>query len=435
MAAAPIVDPLLHASAIYDASIDVRRRRRVVALIVVVAAVGILVPAGPGWDFANFYDTGARAAAGQIEDIYHPDRAIAGHAPQGSMAYWSPPLSAYFYVPLAALSPLVALAVFKLLGTLAWMTALWLLVLEHLPHAGAAPGARDRYLLLVAAGVLIFQPIWAIYRVGGQTTPLVLLLFTVALRAHVRGRAWVMALATAVACLVKPAFALVPAWLLVPSTWRVHVALAVVGAATGLLGLAAAGIPLHLEFLDVLRRGAQGGFPWTFNSSIYVVGESLKLAGPAWSGPVGAAMLVVKLAVAALVGSAAWQARGLDAPPEARRHCHMLLAVTGALLLSQVVWEHYLQLLLPLWTYLLAVRASLSPRARYLLAAALGACLLQNIVVVNIIRGVVPTDGVAVATVLAIAKSVPLLLTAIFLARHRDEWFATYAAPSWRPRA
>ena len=141
MAAAPIVDPLLHASAIHDASIDARRQRRVVALIVMVAAVGILVPAGPGWDFANFYDTGDRAAAGQIEDIYHPERAIAGHAPQGSMAYWSPPLSAYFYVPLAALPPLAALAMFKLLGTLAWMTALWLLVLEHLPHAGAAPGA------------------------------------------------------------------------------------------------------------------------------------------------------------------------------------------------------------------------------------------------------------------------------------------------------
>ncbi len=414
---------------------DAGRLRLVLALIVVLATIGILVPAGPGWDFANFYDTGSRAAAGQMADLYHPDRPIDGHAPQGGMAYWSPPLSAYFYVPLALLPPLAALTVFKLFGTAAWMTAVWLLVRQHVRHVGAAPGAADRYRLLVAAGVLVFQPIWAIYRVGGQTTPFVFLLFTVALGAHMRGRAWGTAVASATACLVKPAFALVPAWLVLMSSWRTLMALAAVAAAVGLLGLAVAGVPLHLEFLDVVRRGAAGGFPWPFNSSLYVVGESLKLAGPDWSAAAGAAMLLLKVAVVAAVGAAAWTARTLDAPPAARRHCHMLLAITGALLMSQVVWEHYLQLLLPLWTYLLAVREQLSPRARHVLAAALAACLMQNIVIVNVIRAVVPTDGVAVATVLAVAKSLPLLLTAVFLVRHKHEWFATYAAPTWHPRA
>lgn len=407
-------------------------RRWIAFLIVLLATVGVLVPAGPGWDFANFYDTGQRAAAGQLSDIYHPDRLIAGAQPQGSMAYWSPPLSAYFYVPLALLPPLVALALFKLSGTVAWMIALWLLVLDHRPHAGPDSAARDRFTLGVAAGVLVFQPIWAIYRVGGQTTPFVLLLFTLALRAHVRGRVWAMAAATVVACLVKPAFALVPAWLLVPSTWRVPVALAVVGGATALGAVAWIGIPLHLEFLDVVRRGAQGGFGWQFNSSLYVVGESLKAAGPAWVAPVNAGVLLAKLVVAGLVGYTAWQARALDAPAAARRHCHMLLAITGALLLSQVVWEHYLALLLPLWTYLLAVRGQLSPQARLLLCAALCACVVQNIVVINLIRTFVPVDGIALPTLLACVKSLPLLLTAIFLAHHRQEWFATYRAPSWQ---
>ncbi|MCC6988439.1 MAG: DUF2029 domain-containing protein [Acidobacteria bacterium] len=404
-------------------------------MIIVLATVGILVPAGPGWDFANFYDTGARAAAGQLADIYHPERPIDHHAPQGGMASWSPPLSAYFYVPLALLPPLAALTLFKLLGTAAWMTALWRLMRDHAPHAGATAGAAERYQLLAAAGVLVFQPIWAIYRVGGQTTPFVFLLFTLALRAHVRGRAWGMAVASLTACLVKPAFALVPAWLVVMSSWRVLAALVTVAAAAGLLGLAVAGVPLHQEFLEVLRRGAAGGFPWPFNSSLYVVGESLKLAGPAWGAPVGAALLLVKVAVVAIVGHAAWTARALDVPPAARRHCHMLLAITCALLVSQVVWEHYLQLLLPLWTYLLAVRERLSPRARQLLGAALAACLMQNIVVVNVIRAALPTGDVVLATALAVAKSLPLLLTAIFLARHKHEWFASYSSPSWRERA
>lgn len=434
MSVVPLIDPLVVPPARAQAS-AARRVRRLAAGLIVLAVAGILVPAGPGWDFANFYDTGARALAGQMADIYHPERQIDHQAPQGGMAYWSPPLSAYFYVPMAALPPLVALTVFKLFGTLAWAAALWLLVADHLPHAPARPDARDEYLELLLAGLIVFQPIWAIYRVGGQTTPFVLLLFTLALRAHVRGQFWRMAAAVVTACLIKPAFALVPAWLVLPSTWRVPLALAVVGAAVGLLGLAVAGVPLHLEFLDVVRKGAAGGFPWPFNSSLYVVGESLKGAGPGVAGAAGVVLLGLKLAVAALVAVAAWQARQLDASPAARRHCHMLLAIIGALLLSQVVWEHYLQLLLPLWTYLLAVRDQLSQAARRLLAAALAACLLQNIVVVNVIRAVVPTGDVAVATVMAVLKSTPLLLTVVFLARHRHEWFATYRAPSWRAAA
>ena len=52
--------------------------------IALVAITGILVPAGLGWDFANFYDTGRRAAAGQLMTIYDPTATIAGQAPQGA---------------------------------------------------------------------------------------------------------------------------------------------------------------------------------------------------------------------------------------------------------------------------------------------------------------------------------------------------------------
>src|SRR2546425_142205 len=72
----------------------------VLAMLAIGCLVGILVPAGPGWDFANFYDTGARVAAGQIGDLYDPFTEIAGKPPQGTMGFWGTPISAWLYWPL-----------------------------------------------------------------------------------------------------------------------------------------------------------------------------------------------------------------------------------------------------------------------------------------------------------------------------------------------
>src|SRR5688572_27622302 len=70
-------------------------------LMAIGCAVGIIVPAGIGWDFANFYDAGRRVASGQAADLYNPDNLIAGQPPQGSTGFFGAPLSALFYVPLA----------------------------------------------------------------------------------------------------------------------------------------------------------------------------------------------------------------------------------------------------------------------------------------------------------------------------------------------
>src|SRR5437773_9151503 len=83
-------------------------------LIVIGCTIGILVPAGLGWDFANFYDTGHRVAAGQVADLYHADRSIEGQPTQGSMRFWGAPLSAALFAPLAFLRPQLALIVFKM---------------------------------------------------------------------------------------------------------------------------------------------------------------------------------------------------------------------------------------------------------------------------------------------------------------------------------
>ncbi|MGH9854754.1 MAG: hypothetical protein ACREBD_33400, partial [Blastocatellia bacterium] len=70
-------------------------------LLLVGTVVGIMVPAGPGWDFANFYDTGRRVAAGQIGDLYNPDSLINGEKPQGGLGFYGAPISALLYAPLS----------------------------------------------------------------------------------------------------------------------------------------------------------------------------------------------------------------------------------------------------------------------------------------------------------------------------------------------
>src|SRR5436190_10042795 len=97
------------------------------ALIVVGTLAGILIPAGPGWDFANFFDTGRRVAARQIGDLYNPDSLIAGERPQGKLGFYGTPVSALLYAPLGFLKPSWAMIAFKIQSTLAYFAALILI--------------------------------------------------------------------------------------------------------------------------------------------------------------------------------------------------------------------------------------------------------------------------------------------------------------------
>src|SRR5262245_33161685 len=171
--------------------------------------VGIIVPAGPGWDFANFYDTGRRVAAGEIQNIYNPDTLIAGEKPQGNMRFWSTPLSALFYVPLSYFSPTGALVIFKIENTLAYFAALALLYLHYRKFAEDLPLAQWQFGAAFAFLSLIYQPFWTVYRVGGQTTPTVFLLLTLALVSYTGGRFFVSALLLVLAAMIKPTFATV----------------------------------------------------------------------------------------------------------------------------------------------------------------------------------------------------------------------------------
>ncbi|MGH9901000.1 MAG: glycosyltransferase 87 family protein, partial [Pyrinomonadaceae bacterium] len=231
-------------------------------LLLAGATAGVVVPAGPGWDFANFYDTGRRVAAGQVTDIYDPETLIDGERPQGDMRFWGTPVSALLYAPLGYLQPLTALAVFKIQNTLALFAALVLLYLHNRKFVDDTPEAQWRFAALFAFLCLVFQPFWTIYRVGGQTTPTVFLLLVLGLLCHARSKVFLSALCVVAAVLIKPAFVTVLALLALISGLRFAGGTAVVLLASGLVSLATVGWAVHEDFLTLMLKGTSAPFPW-----------------------------------------------------------------------------------------------------------------------------------------------------------------------------
>src|SRR5262245_13972372 len=141
-----------------------------IVAIVIGCLIGIIVPAGLGWDFANFYDAGRRIAAGQAADLYSPQSAIEGQPAQGSTGFFGTPISAFFYVPLAFFPAKIALILFKIENALAFAAIFVLLLKFYRRFVTGTPLEQARFTAIFAFLFLIFQPFWTIFRVGGQTT-------------------------------------------------------------------------------------------------------------------------------------------------------------------------------------------------------------------------------------------------------------------------
>jgi len=398
--------------------------------IAVVAITGILVPAGLGWDFANFYDTGRRAAAGQLMNIYDPTTTIAGQSPQGGMAFWGAPISAWFYAPLSVFSPEVALILFKLGGSLAYVAGL-ILLYRHL--RGSVPGSpldQTRFAAVFSLAALVYQPFWTMYRVGGQTTPFVFLFLLLALWAHQRNQPIATALALLGAVLFKPAFLIVPALLVLLSDRRLFLAIAGVFGAAALLSVLLIGWPLHREFIDVLLRGSQRPAPWFFNSSLYILADAFRpVQGsapvPGGGGPLPDLLRTgLKVAVLGIFVWLALRSRKEHWSLPQRRHFNFLLATSFCLLLSQVVWEHYLAVLFIPLACIIAAGPQLTRPARGLLLAIFVVALFQNLIFVMFFRSHVAIESNAALLAVSLVKSGTLLLYLLWLVRYKDLLFA-----------
>jgi hypothetical protein len=415
-----------------------RTARIALALLVLGCAVGIAVPAGLGWDFANFYDTGRRVAAGQLTDIYDPGTPIAGGPPSTALGFYGAPISAFLYAPLALLPPHAALVAFKLADTAALWAALWLLYRAGQGRIGADASARARFAARFALAALLFQPFWTIYRVGGQTTPFAFLLLTVGLLAHLRGRVVWASLCFGVAALIKPAFLLGYGFLGLLAGPRFIGASLLHGAWIGALSIALCGWPLHETFLAKMLANSGLIARWTYNSSLWILPNEIAWwrAGPGAEAIALPRSLVWPLQAAILAGFAAlarWTQYASLSPP-ARIHHAWALALTFFLLFSATAWEHYLAVLfLPVCFWL--VSWDDAPAAvRRIVTSLIVLSLAQNLVFTIVLARVLAGAGISLLLPALALKAAPLALMAWLLARHRAVWAATYQRTSWQPR-
>ena len=409
-----------------------------VALIAAGGVIGVAVPAGLGWDFANFYDTGRRVAAGQIADLYHPRSLIGGQPPQGTTGFFGVPLSALLYVPMSGLAPETALVAFKIQNVLAFGATFVVLLAFYRPFASGDANAPERYAAVFAFLFLIYQPFWTIFRVGGQTTPTVLLLLTLGLVFHSRAQLWGAAICLAVAAHIKPALAPALLFLLCVSgvsfLWRT----AAVLAAAGLLSLLALGWPIHAEFLDLMRRSSGHTWAWYFNSSLYIVLDNLRMyaGGPAASGAVSLwltiASYAIKLAVVITLIGLIVRSRRSNLSAAARRHFDFTLAIIFFLVWSPTVWEHYLSLLFLPLLYIVATREYFTRQALAIVGLIFVLSVFQNLILINWLRDRFAFDSLPGLIGIGLLKSGPLLLTMVLLWRHGGELLRSHTADLWQ---
>ncbi|MGH8064817.1 MAG: glycosyltransferase family 87 protein [Candidatus Entotheonellia bacterium] len=403
--------------------------------------IGITVPAGLGWDFANFYDTGKRVAAGQVGDIYNPDSLIAGDSPQGKLSFWGAPVSALFYVPLSLFPPTSALILFKIQNTLAYFIALILLYMHNLQFSDDSSFETWQFAAMFAFLTLIYQPFWTIYRVGGQTTPTVFLLFVLALLSHTYGLFFFSSILLILASMIKPTFLLTILCLLFiskpPFIWKTIVVLI----SAILLSVIILGWNIHQQFLEVLLQGMKKPFPWFYNSSLYVIAENYKfLPHSKEVSELSKSILTflplgIKIMVSVMFAYIIRISRGEKWSPRARNQFDFLIAVLFCLLISQTVWEHYLALLFPFLIYIAASQRHFSYGARALLVAIFIVSIGQNLIFVNFLRTHFTFDTTVELFAIGLFKSGPLLLTLILLWRYRRELFQSYRAHAWSHQA
>lgn len=400
-------------------------------LILAGSIIGIITPAGSGWDFANFYDTGRRVAAGQVGDIYKPETLIAGQKPQGSLAFYGAPISAFLYIPLAWFSPEAALIFFKIQGTLALFLALFVLYFHYVKFLPDSEEEIEKFRALYVFLILLFQPFWTIYRIGGQTTPIVFLLFSLGLLAHMCSRFLWSALFLVIATCIKPAFVLAVLLLMVVSPWKFLKNLLVCSVSAALISILSLGWEIHAAFLDQLRLGMNDVYPWWYNSSIYVPLENLKELSRAFYARHSVMLKTIEIAIKVFVISAVaitfvrsgwkrWK-------PEASLHFRFMLSLLFFLFLSQTVWEHYLSALFIPLMYLVASRNRLERPTKLIIVLIFLFCAAQNIIFILYLRSIFEFDSVSELLAIGWFKSAPLYLTLLLLVIRAKELYATYS--------
>ena len=406
-------------------------------LLTVGCIIGILTPAGIGWDFANFYDTGRRIAVGQIYDIYKADSLIGGESPQGVLSFWGAPLSAWLYVPLSWFSPETALIIFKIQNTLAYFVALGLLYFFNRQFVEESPLAQWQFATLFVGMCLLYQPFWTVYRVGGQTTPTVFLLFSLALVAYTHSYFSISAVCLVSAAMIKPAFGIFLILLLCVSGIRFFGTMVAVLCIAGISSLVVMGWDIHVEFLLKMLNGVKIIWPWYYSSSLFITLEHLRVLSEEGGSSFIPALVfdlinaAMKIGMLGLFFVLIRKSQSTKQSAPSRKHFLFLIAISFTLFLSQTVWEHYLAMLFLPLAYCLAVHRYFSSQAFSLIIGIVLLSIGQNLIVIHGLQHLFTFDSVLELVLICLFKSAPLILMLIFLIRFHQTLFNSYQDNRW----
>lgn len=401
-------------------------------LTLVVCIIGIIVPAGLGWDFANFYDAGRMVVAGQLDSLLKTDKGlIAGQPPQGSLDFWGTPISAWLYAPLSRFTPETALIIFKVQNVLAYAAALLLLFFHARRFTRADELSRWRFAVLFAGMVLLYQPFWTVFRVGGQTTATVLLLLCAALIAHGRLRFSGSSLLFVAAIMVKPALAtgLLFLMLVSPRVFALYT-LAWLGV-FGIVSIAVMGWDIQIEFVTKMLTGAGLTSHWSNSSSIYSAFSALQTLFQQQGAGVKDSVfsmlqLLTKLCVVITFVYVVVKSRHKLVTETARAHFNFLLAILFFLLISQTLWEHYLSFMFIPLACLLAAAPCMSRAQHWMLCLLIVSLPLQNLILVRLLQDWLAFDSLAQLLPVLLLKTAPLWLTWIMLLIYYDNIVCIY---------
>ncbi len=348
-------------------------------LLAVRCALAIASPSGMTLDFANYYNTGSRVFVGEARNIYDPWSPITGPhkiKTDTTVDYAGFPLSSVWFAPLGFFEPRTAIFIFKLFCALSLLAGLALLY-RHFRDVRKAARNPDGDLVAYLLILLMYEPIWKIFTVGGQATALTFLLLVIFLNFYVRNGLPQAALALSMAILIKPFFAVLVLVFVFAGEWRFLFWLGGTLMLEGLVSAGLFGVGLHLEWLRVVRE--KSGYwilDWWFNASplsfatnvMRLMRNYTSIERPRSITYSFLAYRVILVAFSAVL--VRWFLRAA-ANAEARRRAFAFLGIALALSFPGIVWEHYLTFLLPALIFLVWRRNSLPVYARVLLFAAL----------------------------------------------------------------
>jgi Glycosyltransferase family 87 len=400
-----------------------------IALLATRTLLKIVSGAGMSWDFVNFYNAGRRIFEGQLSNLYAPPLPVAGEpaAANGLLQYVGFPISALVFAPLGALPARWALVALKAACAVCFGLGL-VVIYQHCRERVGGIWRSDAALCIYLILILLFEPFWFVFAIGGQATPLAFLLLAVTMVAYTAGRFWPAAACLSVVILMKPAMALAGMIFVFAGAWPLLTRLTACLAAEATLSWMVFGWQRHLEWVQmVFQESRRWAVPWWNNSAIlgavanwWIYAGRAKfdpVSAPAGFGQVQAVLRVL------LVVQFFWmvrRARGPEWTPEGRRQHQVLLALLFPLFFSTVVWPHYLAIaFIPL--VVLAAHFSLLPRlGRLLLVAAFLSTIRTNLRVTAWLTDALPSDRLLRILLMSLFGASTLLLMLTLLIAFGD---------------